>query len=1097
MSMKKTSVWLAVLVVTTLMFSCGNSEVEKESHEKTGPLFSLLTPEESGVSFRNLITEKEGENYLLNDNMYQGCGVAIGDINGDGLQDIFYCGNQVGDKLYLNQGNLKFKDITEASGIGNDGTWSMGATFADVNADGLMDIYVSKHYFQEPEKRANKLYINTGNATFEERAEEFGLADQGYSIQSNFFDMDDDGDLDVFVVNQPPTWRVLKGKKEFIGQVIYSDHIYENVNGTFVQRTSEAGVGSYMYSLNANTSDLDKDGDVDIYVPVDYEGGDALYRNNGKGTFTNTILSSMRHLSTYSMGSDVADVNNDGHLDLFTADMVAEDNYRNKTNMSGMNPEKFWRLAQNGQHHQYMFNAFQLNNGDGTFSEIGQITGTAMTDWSWSPLFADLDNDGLKDLTVTNGLFRDVRNKDYHAERNKFVEQKDGKNMLRSDAKMMPLIEMAPSIRIPNYAYKNLGNLKFEKVTDDWGLGYEGWSQGSAYADLDNDGDIDMVVNNMNDVSLVYRNNAREQSGNNYLRVLASDSKNQTARNARVEIFYENGGYQLGENSPVRGYMSQSEETIHFGLGSTQQVDSLKVTWPNETITVMTDVAANQVLVIELSTGEKARTAQSEKPIFVKENTPPFQHIHIENAYDDYEKEILLPHKMSYLGPHVNKADINEDGFDDLYIGGPVGSQGKLYLSNATGYSEKKGPWAKHAYQEELASCFFDLDNDGDLDLYVATGGNEGTTGQEFQQDHLYRNDDGSFSEVALPELRTSNGCVKACDFDNDGDQDLFVGGRQEPGKYPYPTSSHLLINDNGNLVNATADLAPEFINLGMVTDALWNDFDGDKDEDLILVGEWMRITIFTNTGGKLTKATQELGLGNTSGWWNTIELADIDGDGDQDLIAGNLGKNIKYQASTEEPFKVYSYDFDNNGSNDIVLSYYQQGKCFPVRGRQCSSQQMPFIKKKFPTYHAFASATVEQVYSENIDKALMLQANNFSSLYLENDGGKFKASPLPVEAQFSTVQGIVTHDVNGDGHLDVVVAGNFYQREVETTRSDASIGYVFLGDGEGNFQTLRATDAGLSLNQDVRDLELIKTPKGLKLLGLVNGGVSQFYSLD
>lgn len=1095
--MEKVNLGLATLTSIILIVSCTSDKNGNNQLVESSPLFTLLKPSESGVNFTNTISEKEGENYLLNDNMYQGSGVAIGDINNDGLQDIFYCGNQVGDKLYLNQGDLKFKDITEESGIGNDSTWSMGATFADVNADGLMDLYVSKHYFQEPEKRANKLYINKGNSTFEEKAAEYGLADYGFSIQSTFFDMDDDGDLDVFVVNQPPTWRVLKGKKEFVGKALFSDHIYENVDGKFVQRTSEAGVGSFMYSLNANASDFDMDGDVDLYVPVDYEGADAHYVNNGKGTFTNVATTSMRHLSTYSMGSDVADVNNDGLLDLFTADMVAEDNYRNKTNMSGMNPEKFWALANSGMHYQYMFNALQLNNGDGTFSEIAQITGTAMTDWSWSPLLADLDNDGLKDLTVTNGLFRDVRNKDYHNERNKFVEQVNGKNMLRSDSKMMPLIEMAPSVRISNYAYKNLGNLKFEKTTEQWGLDFKGWSQGSAYADLDNDGDLDLVVNNMNDVSLVYRNNTREQGGYNYLRVSAPDGKNHTSRNTRVEIFYEDNGYQLGENSPVRGYMSQSEEVFHFGLGKVETVDSIKVTWPNDTESVIKNVAANQKIAVNMGDGEKSSSTLKEKTLFVLDERPIVKHLHRENQFDDYEKEILLPHRMSYLGPHLTKSDINGDGFDDLFIGGAVGSAGKLYLSNGTGYTEKKGPWAKHAYQEELASCFFDLDGDGDLDLYVATGGNEGTTGQEFLQDHLYINDNGNYREGLLPEIRTSNGCVVASDYDGDGDKDLFVGGRQEPGKYPYPTSSHLLRNDGGTLVNATAELAPELVNIGMVTDAVWNDFDGDKDEDLILVGEWMPITIFKNANGMLTKATEDLGLTNTAGWWNTLEMADMDGDGDQDFIAGNLGTNIKYQASKDEPFKVYSYDFDSNGTNDIVLSYYQKGKCFPVRGLQCSSQQMPFIKEKFPTYHAFATATVEQVYSENIDEALMLEADNFSSLYLENAGGSFKLTPLPVEAQFSTTQGIVTNDVNKDGHLDIIVAGNFYQREVETTRSDASIGYVLLGDGTGKFKTLHPQNAGLSLYQDVRGLEFINTPKGLKLFGAVNGDESRFYSFN
>jgi hypothetical protein len=1093
-------VFQSIITITIIILQFGCNDVEntsQKSESEAKPLFTLLTPDMSGVHFTNSISEKEGENYLLNDNMYQGSGVAVCDVNNDGLIDIFYCGNQVGDKLYINQGDLKFKDITQSSGIGNDGTWSMGATFADVNADGLMDLYVSKHYFREPEKRANKLYINQGNLTFEEQAAEYGLADQGYSIQANFFDMDDDGDLDVFVANQPPTWRAEKGNKQNLGRTIYSDHIYENIDGIFVQITNEAGVGSFMYSLNASACDFDQDGDVDIYVPVDYDGPDAHYQNDGTGTFTNVVGNSMGHLSTFSMGSDVADINNDGLIDLFTADMVAEDNYRNKTNMGGMNPEKFWALVNNGQGHQYMFNAMQLNNGDGTFSEVGQITGAAMTDWSWSPLLADLDNDGYKDLTVTNGLFRDVRNKDYHSERNKLVEQKDGKNMLRSDSKMMPLIEMAPSVRIPNYAYKNLGKLQFQKVTNEWGFNFAGWSQGSAYADLDNDGDLDLVVNNMNDVSHVYRNNSNESSKNNHLRIITQDSKNHSARNARVEVYYADGGYQIGENSPVRGYMSQSEEVIHFGLGKVKKADSLIITWPNETITVLKDVAANQLLTVNLESGKSPLSRTKTKTFFSLDKKPLVSHQHLENGFDDYANEVLLPHRMSYLGPHMSKADVNGDGFDDMFIAGPVGAAGRLLLSNGNGYDEQRGPWGNHVFQEDIASCFFDIDGDGDLDLYVATGGNERPTGTEFQQDRLYINNNGTFTEGELPELRTSNGCVAAFDFDADGDEDLFVGGRQEPGKYPYPTSSHILVNNGGKLTIATPDIAPELMNIGMVADAVWSDFDKDGDHDLIMVGEWMPLTVFENTDGKLSNITEKLGLLNTTGWWNTIECADMDGDGDDDFIAGNLGTNIKYKASKEEPFKVYSYDFDSNGTNDIVLSYYQEGKCFPVRGRQCSSQQMPFIKKKFPTYHAFANATVEQVYSEHIDEALSLQVEDFNSVYIENKNGSFKLSHLPIEAQFSTIQGIVTHDVNKDGHLDIIAAGNYYQREVETTRSDASIGYVFLGNGKGHFETVKPTEAGLSMNKDIRDIQLINSPKGLKLVGIPNGDYMEFYSLN
>jgi hypothetical protein len=719
-----------------------------------------------------------------------------------------------------------------------------------------------------------------------------------------------------------------------------------------------------------------------------------------------------------------------------------------------------------------------------------------MTDWSWSPLIADFDNDGLKDLSVTNGFYRDIRNKDYQAERDKFVEHKNGKKMLRSDTKMMPLLEIAPSVRIQNYAYKNMGNLSFKKVAKDWGLDFAGWSQGSAYGDLDNDGDLDMVLNNMNDVAHVYQNNSEKINQANYLRIKTFDESGRSTRNTRVEIYYAEGGYQLGELSPVRGYMSQSEDLIHFGLGSVSRIDKVLITWPGGAQTTLNDITANQTLDVDMAKSIKAAPRVKESTLFTKDKNSLVEHVHEENIYDDYKDEVLLPHRMSHLGPHVSTADVNKDGLDDFFIGGPVGSKDKLYLSSGNQYQLKSGPWSAHGHQEALGSCFFDLDGDKDLDLYVAAGGNEEPSGSEFHQDRLYINNNGNFTEGTLPEMRTSNSCVKAADFDGDCDFDLFVGGRQLPGKYPHPTSSHILTNDGGKLADVSTDIAPGLSNIGMVTDALWTDFDKDGDDDLVMVGEWMPITVFLNTNGKFTDATEEVGLAHTTGWWNTIEQADMDADGDLDLIAGNLGTNIKYQASEEEPFTVYSHDFDGNGTNDIVLSYYEQGKCFPVRGRECSSQQMPFIKNKFPSYHTFAEATVEQVYSEHINEALKLEAKTFSSLYLENDEGKFKTSELPVEAQFSTVQGIVVHDVNDDSHKDIILAGNFYHREVETTRSDASIGYVMFGNGKGKFKTVHPTKAGLKMYQDLRDLKLLQTATGYKLLGAVNSGPMQFYSL-
>ena len=1087
----------SLLTVSALLISCGEEKKQKPTLDVPKKLLTILSPAQSGINFSNPIIESEEANALLTGLIYQGGGIAVGDINNDGLLDLYFCGNQVRDRLYLNQGGLKFKDITLEAGIVDNNSWSMGVSMADVNEDGLLDIYVSKNFYQDPETRRNELYINQGDLTFKEDAKSRGLDDPGYSVQSNFFDKDGDGDLDVFVVNQPPAWVRLQRNEKNLNDPVLSCHMYENNDGIFKRVTLDAKVPTYHFALNVNTSDFDRDGDVDIYLPVDYDEADLFGDNDGNGHFTNIIQDAMRHISTFSMGSDAADINNDGYLDLCTADMVAEDNYRSKANMSGMNPEKFHRLASEGEHYQYMFNSLQVNNGNGLFSEIGQLAGLSKTDWSWSPLIVDIDNDGLKDVTITNGMYRDIRNNDYVAKRDKHIDNMRMQDKAPSEVGILSLSETAPSVRIANYAYKNIDGYKFKKMSSEWGFDFKGWTQGSAYGDLDNDGDIDFVVNNLNDIAQVYENNGGEANNSNFLRVSLVDGENRTSRNSIVEIFYGNKGYQLIEKAPTRGYCSHSEETLHFGMGSVSNVDSIVISWPNKTQTRLLNVKTNQTITAKMDEGEKSKTNSKTKPLFALDSRPLINHTHTENEYDDFKTEILLPHKMSYLGPHLSIADVNNDGNDDVFIGGPNGSPGKLFLSSGVGFREKLGPWSKHKSQEDLGSCFFDVDGDNDLDLYVATGGNEKPSGSEYYQDRLYINNNGNFTESQLPEIRTSNGCVKASDFDDDGDLDLFVGGRQMPGKYPHSISSYILRNDDGTLVDVSAEVAPGLTNIGMVTDALWTDFDKDGDNDLVIVGEWMPITVFLNSSGKFSNATSEVGLAGTSGWWNTIEQADIDADGDLDLIAGNLGLNIKYKATETEPFKVYSYDFDENGTNDIVLSYYQKGKCFPVRGRQCSSQQMPFIKNKFPNYHTFANATVEQVYSEHIDEALMLEAKNFASLYIENKEGTFATHELPVQAQLSAVQGIVTHDVNNDGHLDLIVAGNFYQREVETTRSDASIGYIMLGNGKGEFETVHPTQAGLRLYQDVRDLKLIKTSAGLKLLGAINGDKMEFYSLE
>lgn len=1097
-----------------ILSSCGGEGTTTDSSVETpvdsGPLFKQLTPAETGIDFSNNITEDNDVNYMIYDGMYQGAGAAAGDFNNDGLPDLFFTGNQVSDRLYLNKGNLKFEDITEQAGVAGGHGWSAGASLADVNGDGWLDIYVNRFLLAgDPELRRNLLYINNGDLTFTESAEAYGLADKGYSVTTTFFDVDRDGDLDAYVVNQPP--NKLELKMELNGKVDYkyTDRLYRN-NGdnTFTEVTKAAGIVNYAYGLSASVTDFNRDGWPDIYIACDYDEPDLFYMNNGKGQFNNVIDISMRHISTFSMGSDVADINNDGFADLMVVDMVAEDNQRIKANMSGMNPEKFWKLAANGYHYQYMFNALQLNNGNGFYSEIAQMAGVSNTDWSWSTLLADYDNDGYRDLLITNGLKRDVRNKDYEIWRKKYVgelkEKARAEGKTKLDVDLVSLLDKAPRAQISDYIFKNNGDLTFAKKSDEWGFDRKGISQGAAYADLDGDGDLDLAINTMDEPSIVYENRAIQQQRGNYLRVAFEGLyQNPKGIGAEVEIQYGNQK-QFAENYTGRGYMSSSESSVHFGLGDVEQVDRVIVRWPYGKQQTFTNVAVNQVL--QVKNAEATETAQYTPTM----NPPLFQdvtrqtgldHNHRENQHDDFAVETLLPHRMSTLGPSLAAGDVNGDKREDFYVGGAIGQAGELFIQqpNGTFKAGSKKAWYADANQEDMGAVFFDADNDKDLDLYVVSGGNEHEDGSLAQTDRLYLNDGkGNFKRSGnIPVIRNSGSCVTAADFDQDGDQDLFVGGRQMPGKYPFPTSSYILQNNgSGVFTDISADVAPMLENLGMVTQALWTDFNADGQLDLLIAGEWMPLTFMQNEGGLFTDVTAKMGMENTTGWWNSLAAADMDGDGDTDYIAGNLGLNIKYKASEEEPFSVFANDFDDNGVLDIVLSYYNEGTCFPLRGRQCSSDQMPFIKKKFPSYNAFAEATLEDVYGEELEESLNYHAKQFASVYLENDNGQFTLKKLPPQAQISSIYAIIPFDFDRDGNKDLLIAGNNYNREVETTRSDASIGLYMRGDGQGGFKPVNVLASGFSALTDVKDAVIVKQANGAPMVVTCsnNGPIQHFF---
>ncbi len=1097
-----------IALVAVFAISCSNDTSVNTQHVDTSEieLFEVVPSSATGIEFSNIITESPDFNYIQYDVIFNGGGVALADFNNDGLVDIYFTGNQVTDAMYLNKGDMQFEDISNTAGITENNLWSSSVSIGDVNGDGFLDIYVCKYLLPNKNNRKNVLYINNGDMTFVDKAEEYGVADMGYSTSATFFDMDKDGDLDLYVGNQMPAARYLK-KQSVEVDYTFTDNLYRNEgNQKFTKVTESAGVKNFAAALSTTASDLNGDGLVDIYVANDYEEPDFFYVNRGDGTFSNAAHVSLKHMSNFSMGVDLADFNNDGDIDMFSSDMVASDNYRSKTNMSGMNPAKFWKLVNAGYHHQYMFNALQLNNGNGSFSEIAQMAGVSNTDWSWTALFADLDLDGSKDLVVTNGLFRDVRNKDYIHDIEDLVATHNKSAGTYSDAEInqsvYELAIAAPSHRLENAAFKNNGDLTFKNVASKWNLDFAGWTQGGAYADLDNDGDLDLVMNHMNDKSQIYKNVAQDQKINNYLKVYANKN-GVPCDGARIEIDYNNGETQLIEITRTRGFLSASEPVALFGLGVEGKVNKLTVTFPDGKQYVQSDVDANQTVNIDYTQTTTVESNENSLGLFSDLTSTKFFPVsHNENDFDDYEREILIPHKMSTLGPVMASADVDGNGTVDVFFGASANNSGALFPMNSNGNFTKPlddSEFKLDAKSEDLGATFFDVDGDGDQDLYVVSGGNEYEDGNKNYKDRLYLNDGkGVFKkDKSFQSLSISGSAVAAADFDNDGDIDVFTGGRQVPGFYGYDVSSTIYINEGGKL-SVDKEASKIFADLGMVTDAVWTDYDQDNDLDLLLVGEWMPLTIYNNDGGKLSKYEGGESWTNSSGWWNEITVADIDGDGDDDYIAGNLGLNLKFKASEEEPFKLFTKDFDGNGTHDVYLGYYDQdGTLYPVRGRQCSSQQMPFIKEKFEDYEAFATASIEDILDDKMEGAALKEVQMFESVWIENQGaGKLKIHKLPNKAQIAPIFTIVPNDYDNDGDIDLFVAGNYHNREVETTRSDAGTGLILLNDGKGNFDPLSVKESGIYASLDARDALLIEVGSNKRKVIIVanNNGPAQVF---
>nr|MBI1230506.1 hypothetical protein [Cytophagales bacterium] len=1082
---------LLYLAFLGIWVSCGVSSDKKQ-------LFEELSARSTGITFSNDLTENDSINYFNYMYIYMGGGVAIGDFNNDGLQDIYFTGNMVPNKLYLNKGNLKFEDITDQAGVAGDGRWMTGVTVGDANQDGWLDIYVSVSGKWETTK--NLLFINDAKEgeipTFTEMGEAYGLADEGNSTQAVFFDYDGDGLQDLYVINYPivPSRTSMVEYLTFRYEAPYhrSDRLYRNEGkGKFTDKTQAAGLDKYGLSLGVSVADFNQDGWPDVYVSNDFSTPDFFYINNQDGTFTDFNLDLTNHTSYFGMGTDVADINNDGYLDIYQVDMMPKSYRRAKENMDSMDPERFYSMVKNDMHHQYSINTLQLHMGMDTnglprFGDIGKMAGVSSTDWSWASLLADLDNDGYKDIYVTNGVRRDINNSDYF--RSDEVQNFD-------DGNSLDLTKKIPSEKIKNFAFQNNKDMTFSDVSESWGINFNGFSNGVAYVDLDNDGDLDLVINNLDDPATVYENKANELATNNFLQIkLVGESNNPLGLGAKIWVETDSL-IQFQEVTLTRGFQSSVDPTVHFGVGKAASISRLRVVWPDGRAYIAEDVSANQRITVSISEAyEVPDTSATARPTFFKDITAEvgLNHAHVENEFNDFQYQVLLPHKISEYGPAFAVGDIDNDGLDDFYIGGSSGNSGKMFLQNRDGTFTPilDALWEKDRFQEDVSALFFDANGDGLPDLYVVCGGNELRKGDVYYQDKLYINKgNGQFekSETALPVMRESGSVVIASDIDNDGDLDLFVGGRVTPRNYPHAPKSYILRNSSSQgevkFEDVTEEVAPDLLDLGMVTKAQWVDVDGDNTKDLILVGEWMGITYLKNTNGTFEDHTARSGLENTTGWWFGLHGDDFDGDGDMDFMVGNLGKNYKYQASDASPFSLYVYDYDNDSKDDLVLSYLDKGVRVPVRGRECSSQQIPAIKVKFKDYKSYASATLEQIYTtEHLEKAKHYEVRDFSHKYVENlGGGSFRLKPLPAFTQISSINTMVTLDANQDGHMDVLYAGNLYGSEVETPRNDSSYGGLLLGGGKGGFESQLPYQSGLMIRGEVKSAVKMKLAGGFE----------------
>jgi hypothetical protein len=1109
------------LIITLLFLSCNEAQdsanaVPEGGDERTlvaaDPIMELLDFDRTGIDFKNSIIETYENNITNNINTYNGGGICIADINNDNLPDIYFIGSNGDNKMYQNLGRLKFKDITAAAGLNSEDGFETAITAVDINADGWLDFYVCRAGVEQNDVRRNRLYINNKDLTFSEKSAEYGIDDKSASTGANFFDYDNDGDLDLYVLNYPTEgiWTnkidaklgadgkyhpLLDPRSEYD-----TDRFYRNDNGKFTDVSKTAGIWNLAYGLSVSVSDINRDGWVDIYVGNDFIQPDKLYINNKKGGFTDQLDQFFKHNSQHTMGTDLTDFDNDGLVDLYAVDMLPNYNARNKSYLSTNTQSKQTAVTQNGYFEPVVRNILQHNNGNGTFSDVGCMAGVYKTDWSWSGLLFDMDNDGLRDIHVTNGYRRDVTNRDFMDFVLPDIQKKNGsiKSLKEAYPNFDDFINLIPSSpKLRNFCYKNTGNLSFEDKGGQWMTAPASWSCGAAWGDLDADGDLDLVVNNLEQPAFIYENKSVGKTGNNYLQLkLNGDSKNPFAVGASALIEYDNGHTQYAELYPSRGIFSSVEHLLHFGIGKVNKIDKLTVRWPNGKTHTLSNITANQRLILQqneangVQTNSISPTPPKEGLYFSVGNGLAFAHK--ENDFNDFEQWPLNPWKTTELGPFTVAGDVNGDGLDDLFMGASFDQPAAMLLQKPDG---SFAPAATNAFEldkafEDHGACFFDADKDQDLDLFVVSGGAESTNPAAWQS-RLYINLDGKgnfLKAPAIPQLPGVGGRVTTYDYDNDGDLDLFIGGRVLPTKWPLTPQSVILRNDRTKFTDVTNAVSPDFERCGMVTDLQWINVDTDPALELVVCGEWMPLSIFKIKGSQIVNVTKSFGLEKSNGIWFRMATGDLDGDGDMDIVTGNLGQNTRFEATESTPFRCFAADFDKNSIIDPILAFYESGNLYPLVQKDVLVKQIPSLKKKFLKASVYGQATMDQVYpSSDLEAALNLYCYTFASCWWENKDGKFIKHELPRQAQTSANQGIIISDFTHDGKPDILLAGNKHGMEAETNACDAGIGTLLAGDGKGGFSWVNNTIAGFWARGEVRDMALLKGVGGKQYIVVGN----------